>query len=238
MHRSVVVTFLVRNYNNTIGNYFAFSVRIVQCKQHITENEFNELVKQYGPSNYDGTMNDLTRFGFGEFPQPDMIEKGKTLYLTTYEREGDWYEPTLFGTCDRVLYMTYKNNMEPFKVVYPSDMNEYDIDYMLVSCRDGSDNNINNYVSLGNQNNADIQSIGTLTDFIPVDTETHRVIDFNFKFKYFVEADGLPYKQFNIPYKIVQCKEGITKEEFKALVVKYGPSNYDGTMGKLDEFNF
>jgi hypothetical protein len=38
--------------------------------------------------------------------------------------------------------------------------------------------------------------------------------------------------------RLVQCKKGITEKEFNELVAKYGTSNYDGTMGRLDAFEF
>lgn len=65
-HRTVKLTIVLRNYDEEIGNYFAIPFRIVQCKKGITKAEFDELVKLYGPSNYDGTMNNLDRFGFEE----------------------------------------------------------------------------------------------------------------------------------------------------------------------------
>lgn len=65
-HRTVKLTFVLCNYNGEIGNYFAIPFRIVQCKKGITKAEFDEIVEMYGPSNYDGTMNNLDRFGFEE----------------------------------------------------------------------------------------------------------------------------------------------------------------------------
>lgn len=63
-HRTVKLTFVLRNYNGETDNYFAVPFRIVQCKKGITKSEFDEIVEMYGPSNFDGTMNNLDRFGF------------------------------------------------------------------------------------------------------------------------------------------------------------------------------
>ena len=70
-HRSTVINFVVHDYCRSNSDYFegnaiVIPFRIVQCKSGITKAEFDELVKIYGPSNYDGTMNNLDAFGFGE----------------------------------------------------------------------------------------------------------------------------------------------------------------------------
>jgi hypothetical protein len=231
-HRTVVITFLVKNYNNTIGNYMAFNVRIVQCKNNITEKEFNEIVAKYGPSNYDGTMNSLSRFSFGELPTPDKVIRGTTPYVTTYEWSNGSYSSPKFGECDRVLYLTNKKNMVAFEINYPDGIKH--VNSTVFSCRDGEDNVLENWLKRDGNGS---YTIGSTTDFIPKNGENHRVIDFNFTF-YFHQGTNKPYKRYDIPFKVVQCKEGITYKELAALVAKYGTSNYDGTMGRLDAFEF
>jgi len=70
-HRSTVINFVVHDYCRTNSDYFegnaiVIPFRIVQCKSGITKAEFDELVKIYGPSNYDGTINDLSVFNFDD----------------------------------------------------------------------------------------------------------------------------------------------------------------------------
>ena len=177
-------------------------------------------------------MNDLSKFCFGELPEPNEVIIGTTPYVTTYEWSNSTYTPPLYGYCNRVLYLTHESTLVPFKIVYPDGVSS--VDYSVFVCRDGGDNNLDNWLKRDGNGNYDI---GSKTDFIPKNGENHRVIEFNFRFQLY-QGVNKPYKRYDIPYKVVQCKEGITREEFKALVVKYGTSSYDGTMGRLDDFEF
>lgn len=116
-HRTVKLTFVLCNYNGETGNYFAIPFRIVQCKKGITKAEFDELVKLYGPSNYDGTMNNLDRFGFEDDTEstdqtvvpgvtpwveiPDREIKNSSVYPFS---ESDNFIAN-YGKADKVLYV-------------------------------------------------------------------------------------------------------------------------------------
>lgn len=54
----------------------------------------------------------------------------------------------------------------------------------------------------------------------------------------FYEYSVIRKKEIPNREKVTIKEKGITKEEFKILVAKYGYSNYDRTMGKLDKFKF
>lgn len=247
-HETVVITFLVRNYDNQEGNCIAIPFRIVQCKNTITKKEFDEVVAKYGPSNYDGTMNDITGFDFPPLPTPNEINVGYTPWLSTHDLS---YE-TVYGNCNRVLYMTYEpDQWVPVRVNYIDNRPEgvdWPIYYSLrFSCEDGGDNNIEHWMDTEIDRDSSINDNGVKMIYLDVAfrprsefkgtiNNNHRVIKFNFRV--IINASNGKLENFNIPFTIVQCRRNITKGEFDDLVKKYGPSNYDGTMGDLSKFNF
>ena len=241
-YRSVVITFLIKNYDNKIGNYIAIPFRIVQCRRHICEKDFNKIVEIYGPSNYDGTMNNLDDFGFGDLPTPDEISIGNTSWIQT--NSWSWTGETRqdYGICNRVLYMTNENVLVPARVTIVGSL--YDL---TCACKDGKHNNVlewvdDNFHTTGTTNNGISITykdfyIGSRSNFEGSLENNHRVIYLNFKVRLITGGNPV-LKDFNIPFTIVQCRKNITLDEFNNLVQLYGPSNYDGSMGKLDEFNF
>lgn len=247
-HETVVITFLVRNYDNQEGNYIAIPFRIVQCKNTITKKEFDEVVAKYGPSNYNGTMNDITGFDFPPLPTPNEINVGYTPWLSTHDLS---YE-TVYGNCNRVLYMTYDpDQWVPVRVNYIDNRPEgvhWPIYHSLrFSCEDGGDNNIEHWMDTEIDRDSSINDNGVEMIYLDVAfrprsefkgtiNNNHRVIKFNFKV--IINVSNGKIENFNIPFTIVQCRRNITKGEFDDLVKKYGPSNYDGTMGDLSKFNF
>lgn len=118
-HRTVKLTFVLCNYNGETGNYFAVPFRIVQCKKGITKAEFDEIVKMYGPSNFDGTMNNLDRFGFKDDAEStdQTVVPGVTPWVEIPDREiknvavypfseSDRFVAN-YGKADKVLYVPH-----------------------------------------------------------------------------------------------------------------------------------
>lgn len=188
-HRTVKLTFVLCNYNGEIGNYFAIPFRIVQCKKGITKAEFDEIVEMYGPSNYDGTMNNLDRFGFeddnAEIKVLGVIP-GTTAWIEAPDRYYKWpvidryYNTDLnipnYGRADKVIYLP---NILPF--------GSLDLDlYIPKEYLNDNTNIVLNYdtniESPTEKDLTDLVSTNWLYDSKPIDWEnSDKYIDFKHK---------------------------------------------------------
>lgn len=129
-HRTVKLTFVLCNYNGETGNYFAVPFRIVQCKKGITKAEFDEIVEMYGPSNFDGTMNNLDRFGFKDDTEStdQTVVPGVTPWAEIPDREIKNVAVYPFSESDRFI----ANYGKADKVLYVPDINPVTMPYIYI----------------------------------------------------------------------------------------------------------
>jgi ribosomal protein L37E len=87
-HKTGDLKLIICNYNGETGNEFEIPYKIVVCQDDISEKEFNTLKNTYGPSNYDGTMNDLSKFNF------EAVANGyvrcPNCHIVSYKKDNDF----------------------------------------------------------------------------------------------------------------------------------------------------